>query len=278
MSVSIMPYLSSNKIIYKLDPRVKIFMLLVMIIIPMLFVDIIYELLLVITLLIIALFSGIKLSTIWKFLKPIIPLFIFLIIFDTLFESWGNTVFYQLGQVKLYKEGALFGLTMVLRMLTMVLATIIVIVSTDPASFIIALRSMGVPHSIAFMLSTSLRFVPTLMGKALMIQDAQKSRGLRSGEEAKNLIKKVSTMIPIIIPLFVTSLELAQKLSLAMDARGFGASKTITYSRDLKISTVDYLFFIVILIISITFIVLRIKGFGITVLGTFDQLVKIFNN
>ncbi|HOE70293.1 MAG TPA: energy-coupling factor transporter transmembrane component T [Brevefilum sp.] len=274
MAMNIMPYLSNESLIYKLDPRVKIAMLVAMVIIPMLFVDLLIEFLLVIIIFTLALMSGIKINVIWKFLKPITPLFLFLIIFDTFFESWGTTVFFQFGVIKLYLEGALFGLTMVFRMLTMVLATIIVIVTTDPASFIIAIRSLGVPHKLAFMLSTSLRFVPTLMGKALQIQDAQKSRGLKSGDEVKSIFKKVSTMIPILIPLFVTSLELAQKLSLAMDARGFGASKTVTYSRDLNINKVDLVFLVIIISLTIVFVVLRIKGIGMTMLGTLGMFSK----
>ena len=110
------------------------------------------------------------------------------------------------------------------------------------------------------------------MGKALLIQDAQKARGLRCGDEAEGFVKKVLAMIPIVIPLFISSLELAEKLGLAMESRGFVASDNLTYSRDLKMQSLDYAVLLALLAIAIGAISLVITGFGTSLLGTLQEL------
>lgn len=268
MTVAFMPYLSGNTFLHRLDPRAKLALFFVAIVMSVIFMDIVYLASLVLFLLILAIISRIHFSLIFQFIKPIIPLFLFLIVFDTFFSSWGDDYTFQIGSVTLYGNGAVFGCAMVLRMLAMVVATIVVMVTTDSASVILAIRALGLPHKFAFMVSTAFRFVPTLMGKALMIQDAQKARGLRSGDEAEGFVKRVLAMVPIVIPLFVASLEMAEKLSLAMEARGFGARENLTYSRDLVMSTMDYVVLALSGIVVISAIVLSVNGYGRDLLGT----------
>jgi energy-coupling factor transport system permease protein len=231
---------------------------------------------LVSSLLTLALISQINFRLIFQFIKPILPLFLFLILFDGFFNTWGSQLLFKYGSINFYQNGAIFGLAMVCRMLTMVIATIIVLVTTEPGSIILALRAFGLPHKLAFMLSTAFRFVPTLMGKALLIQEAQKSRGLKSGDEAGNFIKRVLAFVPIIIPLFISSLELAQKLSLAMEARGFGASKHVTYPRDLEMHSSDHIILLTLVVVTLVATVLRLMGFGGQLLGTADAIYRVF--
>ena len=81
------------------------------------------------------------------------------------------------------------------------------------------LKRVKVPvHEIGLMLSMSLRFVPTLMDDTTRIMNAQKARGVDFGEGS--IVQKVKAMIPILIPLFATSLKRADSLAIAMEARG----------------------------------------------------------
>ena len=74
-------------------------------------------------------------------------------------------------------------------------------------------------HEIGLMLSLSLRFVPTLMDDTTRIMNAQKARGVDFGEG--NIIQKVRSIIPILIPLFASSFKRADALAIAMEARGY---------------------------------------------------------
>ncbi len=272
MTVSFMPYLSGNSLLHRIDPRAKLALFIVAVLMSILFLDVVYLAFLVFLIALLAYVSRIRFSLIFQFIKPIIPLFIFLIVFDVFFSTWGDDYVFYVGNVTLYGNGAIFGLAMVLRMLAMVSVTIVVMVTTDPSSIILAIRALRLPHKFAFMISMTFRLIPTLMGKAMLIQDAQKARGLRSGDEAKGLIKKVLAMVPIIIPLFISSLELADKLGLAMESRGFGASNNLTYSRDLKLQTIDYVVFFFLGAITIGAITLATMGFGSSLMGTLQAL------
>lgn len=272
MTVSFMPYLSGNTLLHRIDPRAKLALFIVAVLMSILFLDVVYLATLVFLIALLAFVSRIRFSLIFQFIKPIIPLFLFLIVFDVFFSTWGDDYVFHVGNFTLYGNGAIFGLAMVLRMLAMVTATIVVMVTTDPSSIILAIRALGLPHKFAFMISMTFRLIPTLMGKALLIQDAQKARGLRSGDEAEGFVKRVLAMVPIIIPLFISSLELAEKLGLAMESRGFGASDNLTYSRDLHLKTVDYVVFLFLLAIVIGAIALVIMGFGTSLLGTLQAL------
>ena len=95
------------------------------------------------------------------------------------------------------------------------------------------LKRLKVPvHEIGLMLSMSLRFVPTLMDDTIRIMNAQKARGVDFGEG--NVIQKVKAMIPILIPLFATSLKRADSLATAMEARGYQGGNGRSQYRQLK--------------------------------------------
>mgnify|MGYP002226473211 CR=1 FL=1 len=100
-------------------------------------------------------------------------------------------------------------------------------------SFVGAFKACEVPvHEIGLMLSMSLRFVPTLMDDTTRIMNAQKARGVDFGEGS--IVQKVKAMIPILIPLFATSLKRADSLAIAMEARGYQGGKGRSQYRQLK--------------------------------------------
>lgn len=268
MSTSnLMTYVSGSTLMHRLDPRTKLTLLSVMVILPLLFTDLVYLIIMVLGLFLLTSFSRISFRTIFAFIKPVLPLVAFMVVIQGL---WGDKPIYFLGPVAFYSSGLAYGSAMAMRMLTMVFATAIILITTNPTDLIIGMRSIGMPHKLAFMSLTAFRFIPTLMGKASLIQDAQKSRGMRTGDEAGNFIKKIIALIPVLVPLYVASLELAEKLALAMEARGFGASPRVTYARDLYMKVVDYVSIMLFGIILIFGVVVKIMGYGNEPLGTFN--------
>ena len=110
------------------------------------------------------------------------------------------------------------------------------------------LKRVKVPvHEIGLMLSMSLRFVPTLMDDTTRIMNAQKARGVDFGEG--NIVQKVKAMIPILIPLFATSLKRADSLAIAMEARGYQGKGRSQY-RQLKWTRKDTLTILVIIVLG----------------------------
>jgi len=113
------------------------------------------------------------------------------------------------------------------------LTTMPLSLATAVESLLGPLKKLKVPvHEIGLMLSMSLRFVPTLMDDTIRIMNAQKARGVDFGEG--NVIQKVKAMIPILIPLFATSLKRADSLATAMEARGYQGGNGRSQYRQLK--------------------------------------------
>lgn len=102
------------------------------------------------------------------------------------------------------------------------------------------LKRLKVPvHEIGLMLSMSLRFVPTLMDDTTRIMNAQRARGVDFNEG--NLIQKVKSVIPILIPLFASSFKRADALATAMEARGYKGGEGRTKYRVLEWEIPRYL-------------------------------------
>ena len=108
-------------------------------------------------------------------------------------------------------------------------------------------------HDIAMMMSIALRFIPTFMDETDRIMKAQTARG--SDFDSKNIIQRVKSYIPILIPLFISAWRKAEDLATAMNARCYRGGKGRTKFRVLKFSWID-LFLILCIIIFITSIVL----------------------
>ena len=154
----------------------------------------------------------------------------FLIAFTTLFQLFfisGGQVLFEMGFIKITSYGIEQAGIIFCRFVLIIFFSTLLTLTTMPLSLATAVESLLGPlkrfkvpvHEIGLMLSMSLRFVPTLMDDTIRIMNAQKARGVDFGEG--NIIQKVKAMIPILIPLFATSLKRADSLATAMEARGY---------------------------------------------------------
>lgn len=110
-------------------------------------------------------------------------------------------------------------------------------------------------HEIGLMLSLSLRFVPTLMDDTTRIMNAQKARGVDFGEG--NLVQKVKSIIPILIPLFASSFKRADSLAIAMEARGYQGGEGRTKYRILDWRLKDTIAVSLVLILGVVLFLLK---------------------
>jgi cobalt ABC superfamily ATP binding cassette transporter, membrane protein len=163
------------------------------------------------------------------FIKGLKSMF-FLITFTTLFQLFfisGGQVLFEMGFIKITTQGIEQAGIIFCRFVLIIFFSTLLTLTTMPLSLATAVESLLGPlkrfkvpvHEIGLMLSMSLRFVPTLMDDTIRIMNAQKARGVDFGEG--NIIQKVKAMIPILIPLFATSLKRADSLATAMEARGY---------------------------------------------------------
>ena len=219
-------YIPGNSIVHRLDPRSKLVAMILLIIIVFWANNPITNLILFAATGIFVALSEVPLSFFIKGLKSMF----FLITFTTLFQLFfisGGQVLFEMGFIKITTQGIEQAGIIFCRFVLIIFFSTLLTLTTMPLSLATAVESLLGPlkrfkvpvHEIGLMLSMSLRFVPTLMDDTIRIMNAQKARGVDFGEG--NIIQKVKAMIPILIPLFASSLKRADSLATAMEARGY---------------------------------------------------------
>ncbi|MDE6357757.1 MAG: energy-coupling factor transporter transmembrane protein EcfT, partial [Eubacteriales bacterium] len=110
-------------------------------------------------------------------------------------------------------------------------------------------------HEISMMITIALRFIPTIMEELDKIKKAQMSRG--ADFETGNILKRVKSFIPILIPLFVSSFKRADELAIAMESRCYRGDLNRTKMKIFKLSNKDYVAIFISLIYFALIIILR---------------------
>ncbi len=135
--------------------------------------------------------------------------------------------------------GLLFGITFAVRLLTFALLTFLLLMTTSQRELILGFVKLGIPYEFGLTISIALRYIPTLYMLSRNIMDAQKSRGWEI--EKGSFITRARKMTAVLIPLLVASLKTAHELSIALESRGFGASKKRTFLYDIRMRRRDYI-------------------------------------
>lgn len=137
-------------------------------------------------------------------------------------------------------EGLERAFFMAVRLVLLIIGSSIMTLTTKPVELTDGLEKLlspfgriGLPsHEIALMMTIALRFIPTLMEETDKIIKAQQARG--ADFESGNLMKRAKSLIPILIPLFVSSFRIAQDLALAMEARCYHGGSGRTRMNEIK--------------------------------------------
>jgi len=246
--ITIGQYLPLDSLIHKLDSRTKIIST-IFYIVSVFLINNLYSYALVVLYLILCIsFSKVHFKFILKGLRPIVFLIVFTSILQLFFTS-GVEVLYKLGPFVIYKESVIRTIVLIFRLIFMIVGTSLMTLTTSPIeltdgieSLMRPLKRIGVPaHEIAMMLTIALRYIPILMDETDKIMKAQMSRGAEL--DSKNIIKKAKNLIPILIPLFVSSIRRSDELSMAMESRCYRGGEGRTKLKKLEFVSMDYVAF-----------------------------------
>ncbi len=156
--------------------------------------------------------------------------------------------------------GVLYGLSMSLRVLSIVTPFSVILSTTQPRDIIMALvDKLHVPYDYAFMFTTTLRFIPVITAEVTTISQAQRSRAY--AVEGWNPIRRLKAFAPIAMPIVFIAIEKAERLGLCMDLRGYG-SKERTYLRAFKLRFLDWVALTLMALAIIGCIVAIVQGYG----------------
>jgi len=247
----------ANSVVHKLDPRIKI--ILAIVLIAGLFVAHSFYSYLVcfVFLAVTVILSKVPVSFIFKGLKPILFIMLFTAVINIFFTE--GRILFKLGFVRVTYEGIAVAAVMVFRLFLLVTTTSLLTLTTSPIMLtdglerlLNPLRVIKVPaHEIAMMMTIALRFIPTLMEETDKIIKAQSARG--ADFTTGSLLSRAKAMIPILIPLFISSFRRADELATAMECRCYKGGDGRTKLKVLKLAPRDFiaLFFVIILMAAI---------------------------
>lgn len=238
-----------ESVVHRLDPRVKLFGTLLFLISLFVSDNFICYIAALLFLAVSIKLSRVPLKFILKGMKTIVVLLLFSVVLN-LFLTTGEPLV-TFWKLTITKEGVYTASFMAIRLSFLIVGSSVMTLTTTPNNLTDGLeKGLGflkvikVPvHEIAMMMSIALRFIPILMEETEKIMKAQMARG--ADFESGNLFKRVKSLVPLLVPLFVSAFRRANDLAMAMEARCYRGGDGRTKMKPLKYTkrdAVGYLF------------------------------------
>lgn len=245
-------YISVSSFYHSLDPRVKLLMMILNIIM-MIFISTWSQLLLAISLTIIFIFlSKIPLSFYMKQAMFLKYMYFFFLIFFTLTE--GTHSLFDIGIFHVTLDGLMMGVFYTAKMILFVIMGALLTFTTAPSELVVGTKAVVKSQAMeqfAFMTSLAIRLIPMILDEVKLIYSAQQSRGLDFSEVSFK--EKLSKLMSIIIPAISNTIKRLTMMMDAMECRGYivGQSRTSIYVLQWKMSDSLVLISGIIVLVSI---------------------------
>ena len=251
--ITIGQYYPAKSILHRLDPRTKLVATLLYLISLFLFDGFAGYIVATVFLVSIIKLSKVPFKFIVKGLKPIIMLLMITVLFN-LFLTRSGEVLFSFWIFTVTSGGLHTAVFMAMRLIYLILGSSLMTFTTTPneltdgiEKLLGPLRKIKVPvHEIAMMMSIALRFIPILLEETDKIMKAQIARG--ADFESGNIIQRAKSMIPILVPLFVSAFRRANDLAMAMEARCYNGGEGRTKMKPLHYAQRDYIAYVVVII------------------------------
>lgn len=264
--ITIGQYYKENSVVHRLDPRTKIILTIMFIVMIFLCKNFLSLVLMILFVIFSVLLSKVPPKMFLKSLKPIVPIVIFTAILN-MFYIGGEEILFQWSFIKITTDGLITAAFMAIRIVCLIVASSILTYTTVPTMLTDAIEKLLSPlkifrisvHSLAMMMTLALRFIPTLIEEIEKITNAQKARG--ADLESGKFLERIKAVVPIIIPLFVSSFKKADDLAFAMSCRCYTGGEGRTRMKQMKMKTSDFIA-LPVFIFGILGVILLNKYFG----------------
>lgn len=265
-NIALGKYIPLDSIIHKMDPRAKIGAMLLMMVAIFLPAGYFSYVFIGGAVLLTAQLAKLKISFLWRSMKPMLFMLSFLLIINLLVVREGD-IFVSIFGWDIYTKAITQTLYIVIRLALMIMITTILTASTKPLELTLGIEDLLKPftvihvpaHEIAMMISIALRFIPTLIEETQRIMKAQASRGVDM--ENGKLVEKVKAILSLIVPLFVSAFQRAEDLAYAMEARGYIPNRPRTRYKQLKMHGRDYVLLLCSVVIIVAATTIWLTGF-----------------
>ncbi|MCQ2455275.1 MAG: energy-coupling factor transporter transmembrane protein EcfT [Clostridia bacterium] len=241
-------YFETSSIIHKLDARIKMILLILQIVFIFLANNLISLSVAFGFVLLIILLSKVPLRMYLKNLKAILPIILFTAIINLFYGNEGRELF-SFWKITVTSGGVINSIFLTARIVLLIIISSVLTYTTTPNDLTDAierllspLRFLGLKnavHTLAMMMTIALRFIPTLVEETQKIMNAQKARGVDF--ENGKLKERINALIPILIPLLISSVRRAYELAEAMECRCYNGAEGRKRMKQFKIRYYDIL-------------------------------------
>ncbi|MDD3027439.1 MAG: energy-coupling factor transporter transmembrane protein EcfT [Erysipelotrichaceae bacterium] len=219
-------YIPGDSLIHHLDPRAKIMALFILLVAVFFDAGFVGYGIMTVFLIIVVFLSKTRLRDIFKALKPMLVMMIVISFFNVFLIRTGPLL-YSYGFIKIYQGALLQTAYIIIRLFLIITLSTVLTSTTKPLDLTLGIEKLLEPlnkfnfpsHELAMMISIALRFIPDLIDETKRITKAQASRGVDFNEGT--FIKRVTSMVSLIIPLFISSVLRAEDLANAMESRNY---------------------------------------------------------
>lgn len=197
------------------------------------------------------LISGISVKTVIKGIKPILYILIFTFIINVFWREGKGDPLFSFWIITVYEDGIYAAALMALRIIVLITGTSLILTyTTSPImltdgleQLLYPLKAIKLPvHEFAMMMTIALRFIPTLIEETEKIMNAQSARG--ASFTSGSIISRAKALIPVLVPLFVSSFKRADDLAVAMECRCYRGGEGRTRMTKLSYGKVDLFIFL----------------------------------
>lgn len=247
-------YLDKDTVIHRLDGRTKIILFLFSFIALVLFEDPLYILPIAVLILLETTLAQAWVN-IWRIRYLLTILTISSLILWNIFAS-GNTHLFWFIDL----ESLQYSIARTMLILLMIISGLNLISTTRNEELVLAMIKLGLPYRVGFAVSTSLRMVPTISANIYTISQAQRSRGLDL--ESGNIIERIRKYVPLLIPVFISTIRNTNIFGMALESKGFGAREDRTFYLTANMKTADYIVLAFSTAVVIFSLYINIRGYG----------------
>lgn len=266
-------YYPGNSLVHRLDPRMKLVLTVGFIVLAFMAKVAVSVIGVTLFLGVLIFLSRIPLKMYLKTLKPIIPIIIITSVLNAIYVTSG-TELVSFWKITITSGGVLTAVYMSVRICLLILCSSMLTYTTTPTQLTDAIERLFSPlkylkldvHSLAMMMTIALRFIPTLIEETEKIMSAQKARG--ANLESGGLLSRIKALIPILIPLLISSFRRAAELADAMECRCYHGGKGRTRMKQLTLSLRDFvsLFVLIAVGVGVVFANRTLSGFLYTLI------------
>ena len=239
-------YYHGKSLLHKMDPRMKLILTFAMIVVIFVCKSFFALGLMAVFTVIACLVSGVPAKMIIKSIKPVLIVLLFTAVLNLFYTKGGDTYF-EWWKICITEKGVNTAIFTAVRIIALVVISSLLTYTTTPTMLTDAMERVLSPlkklhinvSTLAMMMTLALRFIPTLIREIERIMNAQKARG--ADLESGGLVQRAKALVPIFIPLMISSFRRAYELALAMTCRCYTGGEGRTRMKQMKLALRDSL-------------------------------------